>query len=815
MRVVYIKLVNHIPFKEDVELSFGSASCILIKGKTGSGKSYVLSSLHPFSNSSRHFKEYAIYPHKRGYKEIHYEDRDNLYIIRHEYVPNNRGSHSCKSYFMKNGKELNENGNNDTFKEFVKKFLNYDQEVSNFSLLSVKSSGFIDSTPIARNSLLFSLIESSSTKLMKSNLNSNITDNNARLRLFKESRDEILTNRNIEEDKSSLRIYKDSISVLEENIDKKIKEREKLIVELTQFKERVNSIDKKSLDNIVNFFIKIEGILNEKGIKTVKEFSNYALRIDTDLNEITSKYNILESERKNSLERYKNLSNKRGYQNKLKEVEDDMVKLENKLKDYFNVSKIDKINSIEYSLTNYTKIKRSFSNLRIMFKDIIDMRNYIDEQRNLCKNTESQLQTLRHLEKYRGLVQSEENTLCPKCKTPNPILIKIFKSLSECNIGDLERDYESKIKEVDILTRMLEELEKVYDDVINSCILSESFVNDKKFNTFDGFVNSTLLNNSSDAIMNIIDIKNYGASQWLRLIEEKNSIDIKLSMLDTEGVLEQEYKTLKETEEKIDKCKSKLEALYSLKSKLKNELDFTEFGNYTIEEIFRYNESNKNVFETINKYQKDLDTISYEIDSLKSELETNKNRIVFLNSIIDRFQEIHEQLNIYSNKKKDLDIIKTILFQDIPKLILEDNIRYLEDTINLILTQNNIDMTISFKTDDKNGISIPVYINSKAVPDAKALSSGETSLLSTLINTSLLSLLGYKVLMIDELDAHLDTIYREVFGKIISSICRVLDIDQVFFISHNISLTEADLIIAVGDKEGLDIDNTKPIINIY
>ena len=87
-------------------------------------------------------------------------------------------------------------------------------------------------------------------------------------------------------------------------------------------------------------------------------------------------------------------------------------------------------------------------------------------------------------------------------------------------------------------------------------------------------------------------------------------------------------------------------------------------------------------------------------------------------------------------------------------------------------------------------------------------------MLSTLINTSLLSLLGYKVLLIDELDAHLDTIYREVFGKIINSICQILDIDQIFFISHNINIESADKIITVGDVEGLDIDKNKKIIRV-
>lgn len=813
MHIIYIKLVNHIPFKEDIELNINDSKFITIKGKTGSGKSYLMNCLHPFSNSSRHFRDYPIYPHKRGYKEIHYELDGDIIKIRHEYIANNKGSHSCKSYFMRNDKELNENGNNDTFKELVKKYLNYSQDVSHFSILSVKSSGFIDSTPTARSSTLFSLVESDTVKVMKENLLSNISDNNARIRLYKESRDEVLQGRNIDEDKETVKLYEKSIPEIESDIENLIREREELIVQLTKFKESTSKIDKNNLRIISNFLKRddIKEFLSLINLDTIGSLQKYMSNIDIEINKLTSEFNLLDSERKTLFNKINSIKNREIIKTKLVELNRDLINIENIIKEVIKMDKISNFSTLEYVIKDLGDNINVLKSLEIYnVKDSSTLVQYISNLDEQIKDLEELYSSLQHVEKIGSIIDSEDSLKCPSCGDIHPILLSIYNGMKEKrSSSEIKNKILSIRSKRDRINQTFSNIKSNINRVITSDILSDKLIYDSNLKDIDKFLYETLSSNNFILKTKYDHIKNYIINQYKTIVNDIKDYEMKISSYEVYyDNIDDLNKLNDELASKIESIKTKIEYNHNISNKFSFDGDFTEFTAYSISEVINLEEKYKDIFGTIEEYESDISSKELKIKEKKSMLESIKNRIINLKSIINRYEEIYNQLSIYSNKKKDLEIIKTILFQDIPKVILNGNIRYIEDSINTILTQNNIDMTITFNTDEKNGISIPVYINSKEVPDARALSSGETSLLSTLINTSLLSLLGYRVLLIDELDAHLDTIYRDIFGNIISSICQILNIDQIFFISHNLNIDNASMVITVGNVEGLDIDLT-------
>ena len=146
---------------------------ISIVGKNGSGKSFLLSELHPYPSSNRYSSAYSIVKGATGYKRITYKDNDIFYEIMHEYTPNNREGHSAKSYFniIKNGatEELNPTGNGNFFKELVKKYLKFDHKTFNSSHISFKTNGLTESSAKNRRELLSDIVETKEVENMTKN----------------------------------------------------------------------------------------------------------------------------------------------------------------------------------------------------------------------------------------------------------------------------------------------------------------------------------------------------------------------------------------------------------------------------------------------------------------------------------------------------------------------------------------------------------------------------------------------------------------------------------------------------------------------
>ena len=143
MKITYLKLTNFInivtAFKtETIEIDFSEAKndVILLTGPNGSGKTSILSCLHPFATNGNldvRDSNPLIVAKKDGYKEIHIENGNDLYIIQHFYTPKSPEGFIIKSYIQKNGLELNGNGNVTSFKEIIQKELGIEMDYMKFA----------------------------------------------------------------------------------------------------------------------------------------------------------------------------------------------------------------------------------------------------------------------------------------------------------------------------------------------------------------------------------------------------------------------------------------------------------------------------------------------------------------------------------------------------------------------------------------------------------------------------------------------------------------------------------------------------------
>ena len=105
MKITYLKLENVAGLyvggnRSSIEIDFSKSKnkIIAISGSNGVGKSVLISSLHPFASVTS-LDERSTLPYilqnKDGYKEIHFENNKDYYIIKHYFKANKGRQELC------------------------------------------------------------------------------------------------------------------------------------------------------------------------------------------------------------------------------------------------------------------------------------------------------------------------------------------------------------------------------------------------------------------------------------------------------------------------------------------------------------------------------------------------------------------------------------------------------------------------------------------------------------------------------------------------------------------------------------------------
>jgi len=136
---------NFIGFKDGmgldelcIDFTKGNNKIILIKGNNGSGKTSLLSALHPFLGTFDE-RDSPIIPETDGYKELEISHADHIYKIRLQYLHKKN-----KCYISEDGVELNENGNVRSYNSIVEEKLGLTEDYFKIARIGRNVSNFID-----------------------------------------------------------------------------------------------------------------------------------------------------------------------------------------------------------------------------------------------------------------------------------------------------------------------------------------------------------------------------------------------------------------------------------------------------------------------------------------------------------------------------------------------------------------------------------------------------------------------------------------------------------------------------------------------
>lgn len=776
---------------------------VSIVGKNGSGKSFLLSELHPYPSSNRYSSAYSIIKGVSGYKRIIYKDNDIFYEIIHEYTPNNREGHSAKSYFniIKNGvtEELNPTGNGNFFKDLVKKYLKFDHKTFNSSHISFKTNGLTESSAKNRRELLSDIVETREVENMTRNCIIEYRTVNNMLNKIKDGRSGDVSG-TVDELKHKLKELDSEESTNNFKMDAmklSIEEDKKTLTQYDNLKED-NIEDINACLDALSMFSDNETVINRYNIKIENE--NAINRLFSDITSRKDKY-------------YKEVSL---YQTKLNKEEwinkCDITRLEasnkrSKLSLYVNPKymenlSIELIEPLKAIIDAINRVKNCSYNYAS--KNVIDIMKEQEEEKHVLEHFIAE-----YNKKYNNSEGGKEYEVepCPSnCELYQRYVTDAkwvkenansFK-MSEESLAIINSDIEL-LKPLKLLYNQLHIIDKYTNKTMTDLHLNK----DESF-----FINSltdgeyiisvyTLKTNIEDLINNILSLENSIKDYEIKLDSIKH---INLDVENPDILLEE-----------IDKLEKDLKAIktHNVEFNINPYLLNTKYAYMTKNALKQHYNALKEANMNYNKLTLRISSDEMSIKTLEKRNYSIITERVNIQRIIEDKIKVEQEYNSLDKDRVALSRIRTIMEKEIPLIMLNNVLSFLEKQTNILLDENNIPINIEITVDDIN-ILISASVNDIEIPDISQLSSGELCLVSLIMNACVLTLSGYKVFCLDEIDANLDIINRKKFNQIIDSLLATLEIDQIICISHSIeSSSDTAHRIVIGDIDGISLNGAR------
>lgn len=331
-----------------------------------------------------------------------------------------------------------------------------------------------------------------------------------------------------------------------------------------------------------------------------------------------------------------------------------------------------------------------------------------------------------------------------------------------------------------------------------------------------------------------------------KLIDGLNLLKELESELKVNSQLEIEYKAYKEKiklinsqQELLSKLESSRKSLLTEISDLRNSitnyesLSATLKSNLNIESeyINLYNQylEKKSVLDNLqnelNKMEKKsadmLESInliqSYQttINSLKSELDPVKKDIAYITGQLTLLESYYNEFNMYNEKYNMIETIKkycnptkggiqTLFMQ----LYMGDTMRLSNEVLGLIFKGQY--SLLPFEINDTE-FRIPFIGGGLPVDDISSGSNSQICMMGMIINLVLLyqASTKFNIANLDEIDLGLDSRNRLEFTKVLHSVVSILNIEQLFIISHSVELDSSNTdIIRLKTYEDFDNNQT-------
>lgn len=825
MRVTYVKLENVAGLmvgsnKDSIEISFDHATnrIITIQGRNGVGKTVLLSSLHPFSYVSsiddRSNLSY-ITKGKNGYKEIRYVDGSDEYTIKH-FFKHTKDTHSVKSYFLKNGVELNPNGNVSSFNSLVEETFGLTPEMMRLIRIGSNVNSFISLQPAKRKEYIGRLID----------------EINAYLVIYKKINEDLKITRAF--------LQSNAKNLYECHVSDPVVEEENL----QRLKEKLAEREKER-DTIKRRMIKIDTLMETNDVDNLrKRLQELMLEInehDKILAEAESLGNIslseLDSQRDRTLKQHHDL-----------EIQIDQLKLriDTMMKQVEHIDVLIKRSSMNQNFTMLTEniktVQRNLASLPpsikdFPFKDIsfLDLSTLIGklsgfnstsrsilmlgkkainlyiklrrENINVDKWLKDQAKKLvarvnrNDMKLLLDQVFQNDTIISPPCDTEyescpyyrlNAVINEVYEKVeNDATDEETLRDIQTIHRNVIIMENELMAYSTMrLPDAIASELCGKAAMDRLEQGLL--FFNLTPLNDLATSCKNYELFKT-----WSQQLESyQNQVDAYRN-----SDIAMQIQNKRDLEISIASANEKIKEAMKHSQEAKNMLDQISHNAHIISERDRANTAKKSAsieYASINKKLEPLESAESEKQELKFKLQSCELLIASLSTDV---KELENKLQQYYNLIKRRDKLEKVSSElelisravstktGIPVIYMKlylDRIKKVSNDLLDIIYHGTFRLADFNVTPDS--FEVPYIKNNAKLADIRYASQSEVSLATLALSFALSSRASnrYNIMLLDEIDGGLDEVNRMFFMKMLDAQMDIINSEQVFVISQHL-----------------------------
>lgn len=823
MKIKSIRLVNFIAIfacrnLKEVFYDFTNTDKTInqICGPNGSGKTVLIQQLHPFSSINLSGDERSdlqlIIPGEIGCKEMVYEVDGKDYIITHTYKPSGK-THSVTSSLMCDGVELNVSNGVNTFNMLIEKIFGLNRYTFQFTINGTQLNSFSNLNSTQRKGLINKALGVDIYDKLYKMATADHRYASKTVTSLLNTREFILkkygTYENLQSQLVTLKqraeTIKADMDAIKSNIDK------------TQGSIDVLSASDpyKELTRLTHIIEMINNVTTEIGSyddKTYAKLSDEHILLTQRLEQNKSEYAILTNDQDNYSSKLDDIESAMAKAKRVRDDYEEMCNVANTLKhkidmtnnsmnvsmkpDYY-MSKLtlaQTINSIAmeiHSTLNNTLLEM----LTNMIVEHIDIPSFLIRENSVLNDGEKERNAMERLSSVLSTVNGEfPNECVVDCIYKNTydrlqVYLKSYQTTSS-----------SKFTQSD-----LESLEHAWRNISSIIKLIAGEYPPELQNLFS--LETIILRiKSTKWGIDIEKIKAlYEASvaketriELIKQLEDvnKNIEMVKSIMIDPDN----QDKAISDLKSKISDINNKRSTLLMEQNQIRVQIEdvirkkdmVSVLNGVNIGMVqTQINTVNKNI-EKLDKCRNDITVLNQQYQSLSMELNSINMELNTITSDDLQCRQTTNELDFNRDKDNKYKMISeaTSPTKGLPVQMIKDKLTEAVKIANYLL-KIIYDGDVMIKNDDidisETSFNIPFVHNLVQSVDIRYGSQSEATILSLVLSLALAAkLTNYNILLIDEIDAYLDHEFKDKFIIMLDEVSRILKIDQLFIISHNI-----------------------------